>query len=438
MRLLAAHPRFFQWFSFAIACFALPVHAQTYYVDTHGSDQNNGRSLEAAFATLGKATSVVEPGDTIAMRKGIYKAGISIHRPGTARAWITLEPYRHEHVVLDGTGTPIALYFYRDDKQPLYWIVKGLEIRGADDYVVKIDVPHVKLIGNNLHGSKADIVKLVKGADDVAIVGNEIHHPDAPDGANAQAVDIVGANRTYVAKNYVHDIPSIALYAKGNATDTVFENNRIENVYLRGIMLGQKTGKQFLDPHKPYESYNGIIRNNVIRHAGGACLATASSLNVRIYHNQCYDVASKFNGAIFLSNESELHQAGTNISIHDNVIVNADGKRPVIQIAADALTDDSTLHLNHNVYWSTGGPEAVTFTWERGGDEAKARFPSFYSVPFSQWTKLTGQDVKSMVSDPKKVKHAVASAFGDEGQPGLGEGRSPQSGSSRGRAVGSP
>lgn len=404
---------------FAIAGAA---HAQTYYVDTHGHDRNDGRSLGSPFRTLDRAVSAVGPGDTIAVRGGTYKAGISIHRRGRPGAWITLEPYHHEHVILDGTGSQVALYFYRGDKQPMYWVVKGLEIRGGNDYVVKIDVPRVNLIDNNLHGSKADIVKLVRGADDVQIIGNDIHHPDAPDGSNAQGVDIVGANRTLIAKNYVHDIPSIALYSKGNATGTIFENNRVENVYERGIMLGQRTGKQFLDPHKPYETYDGIIRNNLIRHTGGACLATASSMNVQIYHNLCEDVASKFNGAIFISNESVLHQPGTNISIHDNLIVNADGNRPVVQIAADALTSDKTLHLNNNVYWSKAGPQKVTFTWERGSDE-KSRVPSFYVVPFSQWTRLTGFDRQSVVSDPMKMKKAVITGFGNEVHPGLGENR---------------
>jgi hypothetical protein len=381
-----------------------PAQARVYYVGTDGADTNAGTTLDAPFRTIAKAASLVEPGDVIEIRQGTYE-GLIIRRQGDPGAWITMRPYRHEHVIIDGAGKEEAIYFYRDDKQPVYWIVAGLELRGGNEYVVKIDTPQVKLIKNNLHGSKNDIIKVVSTANDVVIYGNEIHHPDAANGTNAQGVDIVGAARTYVARNYVHDIPSVAMFAKGNATGTIFEDNRVENVYQRGIQLGQATGVQFLDPKRRYESYDGIIRNNVIRNTGGACVATASSFNVRIYGNQCYNVASQFNGAIYVANESLLKQPGTNIYIRNNVIVRSkEGNRPVVQVTHDAMTDDKTLHIDHNIYWSLDGDKGVTFSWERGDDEKRARFPSFYVVSFEQWRKVTGQDRRSLVGDPREVK----------------------------------
>jgi hypothetical protein len=204
-----------------------------------------------------------------------------------------------------------------------------------------------------------------------------------------------------VAHNYVHDIPSIGMFAKGNATDTIFEHNRLENVYQRGIMLGQATGKQFLDPDKPYESYNGIIRHNVIRNVAGACLAAASSFNARIYENRCYNVASRYNGAIYLANESELNQASTGVEIRDNLVVRAaEGRRPLVFIAPDALTDDSTLVIKNNTYWAPPDQTAATFSWERGAKENKASCPTFYGASFDKWQRLTGQDAGSLLVDP--------------------------------------
>jgi hypothetical protein len=201
----------------------------------------------------------------------------------------------------------------------------------------------------------------------------------------------------------VHDIPSIGLYAKGNARGTVFEYNRVENIYARGIMLGQNSGRQFLDPNKPYESYDGIIRNNTIKNVRGACLATASSWNAKIYNNTCYNVASEFNGAIFISNESELGQAGTNVEIKNNIVV-ASGNRPMVHIAVNALTDDTTLNIDGNLYWTEKGGNAVTFSWDRGADERKPSTPSFWAVNFDKWKRMTGKDAGSVVADPEQRK----------------------------------
>jgi hypothetical protein len=386
--------------------------AHTYYVDPQGDDASNGRTLAAPFETLSKAVSVVQPGDTIELRAGVHRGGLAISRPGSPKAWITLKPHKREKAIIDGNGTDMTLYFYGE--QPMYWRVQNLEIRGGNSYVVKIDTPRVKLLNNNLHGSKADIIKLVKTADDVVIKGNEIHHPQASKGANAQGIDIVGASRTYVARNYVHDIASIGMFAKGNATDTIFEYNRLENVYQRGIMLGQATGKQFLDPDKPYESYNGIIRHNVIRNVAGACLAAASSFNARIYKNRCYNVASRYNGAIYIANESELNQANTGVEIRDNIVVRAaEGRRPLVFIAPDALTDDTTLVIENNTYWAPPDQTAATFAWERGAKETKPSCPTFFGASFDKWRRLTGKDARSLLADPgdpgvKRVRHQGA------------------------------
>lgn len=384
-----------------IAILAAPAAAsgQTYYVDSKGDDANTGKTPTAPFQSLRKAVGIVQPGDTIELRAGVHDGGTVISRPGAADAWITLKPHKHEKAIIDGDGSAMALYFYGE--RPMYWRVEGLEIRGGDSYVVKIDTPRVTLLKNDLHGSKADIIKIVKTADDVVIRGNEIHHPRAGKGANAQGIDIVGASRTYVAHNFIHDIPSIGMFAKGNATDTIFEHNRLENIYQRGIMLGQATGRQFLDPDKPYESYNGIIRHNVIRNVAGACLAAASSYNARIYKNRCANVASEYNGAIYVANESELNQASTGIEIRDNIIVRAaEGRRPLVFIAPNALTDDATLVLNNNTYWAPPDPGAASFSWERGARETRACCPTFYGASFEKWQRLTGKDAGSRLADP--------------------------------------
>ena len=388
----------------AAGILAVQAHARNLHVANGGNDQNPGTSPEAPLRTIDGAVRIAQPGDVIELRAGFY-TGATITRPGAPNAWITLRPHGKDRVKVFSVhqGRP-TFYFYHptcDEYAPpgkpcqaMYWAVEGLEIEGSgaggsEDYVVKIDTPWVRLAGNNMWGSAADIVKLVHTADDVEILNNEIHHPRAKPGANAQGIDITGASRTRVAHNHVHDIPSIGMYAKGNARNTIFENNRVENIWSHGIMLGQSTDADRLREGK-YETYDGIIRNNIVINTGWSCMATASSSNVRMYNNSCYKTGGELHGAVLLSNESEVHQAGTRIDIRNNII-HVDGNRPAIKVSNNALTDPSTLTVDNNVYWSHLGAESVVFTW---------RDRKMENVSFSAWKK-TGLDANSRVADPQ-------------------------------------
>ncbi len=383
---------------------AVQAHARNLYVANGGNDQNSGTSPEAPLRTIDGAVRVAQPGDVIELRAGSY-TGATITRPGAPNAWIILRPHGKDRVKVFSVrqGRP-TFYFYHptcDEYAPpgkpcqaMYWAIEGLEIEGSgaggsEDYVVKIDTPWVRLEGNNMWGSSADIVKLVHTANDVEILNNEIHHPRAKPGANAQGIDITGASRTRVAHNHIHDIPSIGMYAKGNARNTIFENNRLENIWSHGIMLGQSTDAHRLRDGK-YETYDGIIRNNIVINTGWSCMATASSSNVRMYNNSCYKTGGELHGAILISNESEIHQAGTRIDIQNNII-HVDGSRPAIKVSNNALTDPSTLTVDNNLYWSHLGAASVVFTW---------RDRKIENVSFTDWKK-TGLDANSRVADPQ-------------------------------------
>jgi hypothetical protein len=355
-----------------------------------GNDTTGNGTIGAPYATLAHAVSQVTPGQSIELRAGNY-CGTNIGNPGASSAWILLRAYNGEAVVVEPCGRQNTIYFYRGDFAPMYWVVYGLAVQGGSAYTVKIDTPQVKLIQNNLYGSSADIVKLVATSDDVTIYGNEIHHPNAANGANAQGVDIVGADRTWVAYNYVHDIPSTGMYAKGNARNTIFEGNHVANIYARGIQLGQSTDIALMTDGS-YEAYDGIMRNNIIVNTRDACLASASAYNIKIYNNSCYDAATSSQAAIYLANEAETNQAGTLIDIRNNIIfVSGTTSRPAIKINADALTGNDTVTINNNLYWTAAGAANVRFTWEGR---------ALLNAGWDSWRQVTGLDGASRVTDP--------------------------------------
>ena len=388
---------------------------KSWFVSTTGSDSAAG-TLAAPFKTITRAVGVATAGDTIELRAGTYTEAVVIRTAGTAAARITLRGYGGDATkpILQRTGSGPTIYFYNNacdedvignkdgntDCFASWWTVQGLEVRGStsggdDGNVIKIDTAKVTIQGNKLCCSVADVVKLVRTANDVEILNNEIFQSAgvvAP-GSNAQGVDIVGANNPHVAGNYVHDVPDFGMYAKGNARNVVFENNLLVNIGRsdngNAIMLGQETDEERLVDGK-YETYDSIVRNNVVVNSTWACVATSSSFNVHILNNSCYNTATASQGSIFVSNESIVGQAGTNIEILNNIVYGS-GNRPVIKVNDDALTDFKTLRISGNIYWTSNG--APTFAL-RGDPVAAGLWSTLYS-------STTGLTDASRVVDPQ-------------------------------------
>ncbi len=81
----------------------------TYYVSPSGNDSNAGTQA-APWKTIGKATGVVNPGDTVIIRAGTYVGGFSIARSGTASNYITIKGADGETVILDGQNTNYNIF----------------------------------------------------------------------------------------------------------------------------------------------------------------------------------------------------------------------------------------------------------------------------------------------------------------------------------------
>lgn len=402
------------FFVMLLSCFSW-AHATAYFVATNGSNTADGLSIATPFLTIAHAVGVVGPGDSIDVRGGTYVESVVISHSGTAEAWITLRAYPGEAPLWRSTGSAPTLYFYHPDCDEdvigsgsgnadchsMYWLVQGFTMQGSpagggDGYVVKIDTPQVRLQHNRLCCSKVDIVKLVRTANDVEIRDNEIWQ-DAGivvPGGNAQGIDIVGADRTHVIGNIVHDVPDIGIYAKGNSRNTLIERNLLLRIggpdNGNALMLGQSTDADRLVDGN-YETYNGIVRNNVVLGSSYACLATSSSSNARFYNNSCHDTARTGQASIYLSNESEVGTSGSGLVFVNNVI-DGNAARPVVKIGSDAMSDYSTLVFARNLFHvSTGAPQFYASDF-------------FNAVGFAQWQlnflQLSGHADTGLVADP--------------------------------------
>lgn len=383
----------------------------TYIVATTGSNSNNGLTVATPFQTIQHAINLVNPGDTIAVRAGTYNQSLIASRPGLSTARITLRGYADEMPILRGTTAGPTLYFYTEaceamvtaglsgntDCTPMYWTVSGLEIRGSatgggDGNAIKIDTPKVRVQGNKLCCAYADVVKLVRTANDAEILDNEIWQDPGITtiSDNAQGVDSVGTDRIRIAGNYVHDITSIGMYCKGNCRNAVFENNLIMRINDHAMMMGQETDAELL-LDGDFEAYDGIMRNNVVVTTDRGCFAISSASNVKALNNSCYNTGLVQHGSVFLSNESIITRSSENVEIANNIVYGG-GSLPIIKITADAFVDMSTLSIHDNLYWrADGAPSFVP----------NAEFaPVTAATWFADFAEMTGSTDDSRVLNP--------------------------------------
>lgn len=123
------------------------IDAKTYYVSPDGKDSNSGK-LEAPFATIEKAISMLQAGDICYVRGGTYypTATINVTQTGTKDARICLFAYEDEKPVINfeklaNTPEDVAKanrgIYHKIGAN--YWHYKGLEFCNAPDNAMKLE-----------------------------------------------------------------------------------------------------------------------------------------------------------------------------------------------------------------------------------------------------------------------------------------------------------
>lgn len=105
---------------FAIDADQTSLSGRRLYVATTGKDMNTG-SFETPLASLSKALSMVEAGDTIYVRGGRYAVNerLKLDKSGKEGAWITISAYPGETPILDFAGFACQKEMPVDDWNPL-------------------------------------------------------------------------------------------------------------------------------------------------------------------------------------------------------------------------------------------------------------------------------------------------------------------------------
>lgn len=97
-----------------------------YYVAKTGNDSWNGTAADfvsgstGPFLTIQKCASIAAPGDTCAVREGVYRETVKPANSGTTAAPIVFQPYQGESVTIDGTDLVTSGWTLKSGSTDIY------------------------------------------------------------------------------------------------------------------------------------------------------------------------------------------------------------------------------------------------------------------------------------------------------------------------------
>lgn len=435
-----------------------------YFVSPKGNDANPG-TIEAPWKTVQRAANTLQPGDTVFLRKGIYRELVTINVSGTAGAPITFTNYAAEKAILDATGIAPpeedrAILFI-DSKSHL--VIRGLEVRNfattkADRQPSGIFITgashDIELRGNNVHhirnthkdGNAFGIAvygtSAAQAVTGLVIDGNEVHHLKT---GNSESLVLNGnVSGFVVSNNRVHDNNNIGLCFIGfeqtcptpsldRARDGVCRGNTVWNISSRANP--SYAGGISADGIYCDGAANVLIERNVVyladigielasEHAGGDCTGCTVRDN---FISRCrltgialggYDAQRgatrncTVTNNTFSGNDTMRSGSGEVLLQHflsGNVLrqnIFAAGTQGLFVSSLPASTDVTIF--DYNCYFVKKGAE---WAW-RGGSPTS----------FAEWQAASGQDAHSIFADPKFVAAARGNLHLAAGSPAIDAG----------------
>ena len=293
------------------------------YVSPNGNDSTATGSIDAPYKSINTALAAARSGDTIILRGGTYREGVNVR---VRIPNITIKSAKGEWAVIDlttynsGHNEDSGVYFDVDSSGGR---LHGIEVMGGfyavcmetrwdwGDPANRAGASNIIIEDCILHDSRYDVIKIKPNCNSVTIRYNEIYNSGqafagrTPNGEdNAEGIDNVNGNNMIVQNNYIHDICSNAIYAKGGATDVLIEHNWIERAYGGGVLVGFDTSPEFFNlttNPQYYENIRGIVCNNLIINTGWEGIGLYGSKDAQIYSNTLVNVANggQYHSAIY-------------------------------------------------------------------------------------------------------------------------------------------
>ncbi len=234
----------------------------TLFVSPSGSDAHRGTSWSEAFATIGKAASVAQPGDAIVVAPGTYPGGIVTTASGTADKRIVFFSATPLGAHIDGSGHDTA---WKNNGS--YVDIVGFDVRHSDYLGIFNMGSFVRVIGNDVHDLAVPSCDSPIGGAGIdqgnyqgqgnETIGN-IVHDIVPPGPYCNLIHgIYHSNKGgLIANNIVYHVSAKAIQTWHYATGVTITNNLVFDSHV-GINVA---GDRVMGDH--YLVANNIVMDN--------------------------------------------------------------------------------------------------------------------------------------------------------------------------------
>lgn len=184
----------------------------TYFVDqVQGSDDNDGKTLDRPFKTINRVLTLVQPGDVVCIRGGVYQEQITFKISGAPGHPIVWQAYPGEEVIIDGLNREVCErepYSIKDQIEfdNCNWqVLRGFIVRNSPAHGITVNtgsnhnvIEFVKAIDNYGNGI------LIRGDDNQVLdceasynfdyAGDQSTNPPQNPGENADGISLDGRN----------------------------------------------------------------------------------------------------------------------------------------------------------------------------------------------------------------------------------------------------
>ncbi|MEM1326521.1 MAG: right-handed parallel beta-helix repeat-containing protein [Bacteroidota bacterium] len=374
---------------FLFILLAQTAFATNYYVQSTGSNSNNGLTPNTPFQDIQTAADLTLPGDTVFVMNGIYSNEftwqdvVNIRRSGTANAWIVYTNYANHTPKLEfdgwhgfkieGTGSGVS-----------YIEISGFEIEGNNSNISLNDALNQPGGCNDLNGSPDGFYNGNGIATDGRFEGQNHHirildckiYNCGGNGISAIHSDYITIENCEVYNNAWYSIygtSGISFYQlwnfdNSNTTRNIIRNNRIYGNRMfvlwidapcaitdgNGIIIDDSKNTQNGSTLGVYTGTT-LIENNIVYENGGRGIHVFESDKVTILNNTTYA-----NGQSPEISDGEITAIfSDDVKVYNNILYAKSGERLNSVSGSSNVTYDYNLNFNSNSYDQLGSNSLI-------------------------------------------------------------------------------
>ena len=253
-----------------------------YYVSPRGADNNDG-SESNPWKTIQHAQTVLNPGDIVSVKNGVYKEALIITSGGTQGLPIAYIAYPGHTPIIDATGHFAGINIKSGTE---YIIVDGFQIENSNEGIYVFKSNHIT-IKNCIVRNMGEGGISCKGSHYISILNNRIQNIGLSGGGigvNGEGI-YIGQGGEGGHKLFCHDV-----IIKDNELSQVWEGIEIKddcyNILIENNNLHEITNGGAIQIHNVVENHNYrniLVRNNLIYNVTIKSTSVHWATGIRLY-----------------------------------------------------------------------------------------------------------------------------------------------------------